>query len=245
MEWTLHITYAILKNTLRPERTFWIFFSLLCSDGGINCQLCDENGALHQYAHEATSPHACDSTGYWTPEEAVGWYSIILYYLFLIVSVSGQRGITLVHISFYISDIISPQPCDIYSRWWKQNGTPTQHATLTRAIVDVKNNTCSLINGENLASPAKLVYSHSGGSLSLERARCMRVWKNVGYKSLSHNCQDEEHSFCHQWIKKALGIPSSLVILGDVQKPGCHKRRCVSCAAFRLYSSCNRCSWLF
>ncbi|KAA0719365.1 Pappalysin-2 [Triplophysa tibetana] len=41
-------------------------------DGAISCQLCDENGALHQYAHDATSPHACDSTGYWTPEEAVG-----------------------------------------------------------------------------------------------------------------------------------------------------------------------------
>uniref|UniRef100_A0A672KPR9 Pappalysin 2 n=1 Tax=Sinocyclocheilus grahami TaxID=75366 RepID=A0A672KPR9_SINGR len=38
----------------------------------MSCHLCDENGALHQYAHEATSPHACDSTGYWTPEEAVG-----------------------------------------------------------------------------------------------------------------------------------------------------------------------------
>lgn len=149
------------------------------------------------------------------------------------------------------SYICSPQPCEMNSRWWKQNGTPTlpQRTTLTRAIVDVKNNTCSLINGdrENLASGVsrRAVYSHSGGSLSLERARCMRVWKNLEYKSLSHNCQDEEHSFCHQWIKKALGTASSLVILGDVQKPGCHKRRCVSCAAFQLYSSCNRCSWLF
>uniref|UniRef100_A0A673GA85 Pappalysin-2-like n=1 Tax=Sinocyclocheilus rhinocerous TaxID=307959 RepID=A0A673GA85_9TELE len=41
-------------------------------EGDMSCHLCDENGALHQYAHEATSPHACDSTGYWTPEEAVG-----------------------------------------------------------------------------------------------------------------------------------------------------------------------------
>ncbi|RXN20770.1 pappalysin-2 isoform X1 [Labeo rohita] len=41
-------------------------------EGDMNCHLCDENGALQQYAHEATSPHACDSTGYWTPEEAVG-----------------------------------------------------------------------------------------------------------------------------------------------------------------------------
>uniref|UniRef100_A0A671Q4N9 Pappalysin-2-like n=1 Tax=Sinocyclocheilus anshuiensis TaxID=1608454 RepID=A0A671Q4N9_9TELE len=41
-------------------------------EGDMNCLLCDENGAFHQYAYEATSPHACDSTGYWTPEEAVG-----------------------------------------------------------------------------------------------------------------------------------------------------------------------------
>ncbi|XP_016121372.1 pappalysin-2-like, partial [Sinocyclocheilus grahami] len=40
-------------------------------EGDMNCLLCDENGAFHQYAYEATSPHACDSTGYWTPEEAV------------------------------------------------------------------------------------------------------------------------------------------------------------------------------
>ncbi|XP_026061597.1 pappalysin-2 isoform X1 [Carassius auratus] len=41
-------------------------------EGDMSCHLCDENGALNQYAYEATSPHACDSTGYWTPEEAVG-----------------------------------------------------------------------------------------------------------------------------------------------------------------------------
>ncbi|KAG9273614.1 pappalysin-2 [Astyanax mexicanus] len=39
---------------------------------GVNCQLCDEHGVLHQYAFEATSPHTCDTSGYWTPEEAVG-----------------------------------------------------------------------------------------------------------------------------------------------------------------------------
>uniref|UniRef100_A0A673IPZ2 Pappalysin-2-like n=1 Tax=Sinocyclocheilus rhinocerous TaxID=307959 RepID=A0A673IPZ2_9TELE len=44
----------------------------ISGEGDMNCLLCDENGAFHQYAYEATSPHACDSTGYWTPEEAVG-----------------------------------------------------------------------------------------------------------------------------------------------------------------------------
>ncbi|XP_060787136.1 pappalysin-2 isoform X1 [Neoarius graeffei] len=45
---------------------------LMQREEGVNCQLCDEHGALHQYAHKATSPHSCDSSGYWTPEEAVG-----------------------------------------------------------------------------------------------------------------------------------------------------------------------------
>uniref|UniRef100_A0A8C1L882 Pappalysin 2 n=1 Tax=Cyprinus carpio TaxID=7962 RepID=A0A8C1L882_CYPCA len=44
----------------------------ISGEGDMSCHLCDENGALHQHAHEATSPHACDSTGYWTPEETVG-----------------------------------------------------------------------------------------------------------------------------------------------------------------------------
>ncbi|KAG9338489.1 hypothetical protein JZ751_025723 [Albula glossodonta] len=42
------------------------------SEGVVNCKDCEEDGAFHQYAHEATSPRACDSSGYWTPEEAVG-----------------------------------------------------------------------------------------------------------------------------------------------------------------------------
>jgi len=60
-------TSLTLFHPLFKSYSLW-----LCREGGINCHLCDENGALHQYAHEATSPHACDSTGYWTPEEAVG-----------------------------------------------------------------------------------------------------------------------------------------------------------------------------
>lgn len=59
-------------------------FTLMCEDveyvvclhreEGVNCQLCDKHGALYQYAYKATSPHSCDSSGYWTPEEAVGKY---------------------------------------------------------------------------------------------------------------------------------------------------------------------------
>ncbi|TRY60672.1 hypothetical protein DNTS_004266 [Danionella cerebrum] len=32
-------------------------------EADVNCRFCDENGALHQYAYRATSPHACDSSG--------------------------------------------------------------------------------------------------------------------------------------------------------------------------------------
>uniref|UniRef100_A0AAQ4RN02 Pappalysin 2 n=1 Tax=Gasterosteus aculeatus aculeatus TaxID=481459 RepID=A0AAQ4RN02_GASAC len=33
---------------------------------------CETDGVFHQYASEATSPRICDTSGYWTPEEAVG-----------------------------------------------------------------------------------------------------------------------------------------------------------------------------
>ncbi|CAM4603160.1 unnamed protein product [Caretta caretta] len=39
--------------------------STLCGD-------CAEDGTFSQYVHEASSPRVCDSSGYWTPEEAVG-----------------------------------------------------------------------------------------------------------------------------------------------------------------------------
>ncbi|XP_041847930.1 pappalysin-2 [Melanotaenia boesemani] len=39
---------------------------------GINCGDCEKDGIFHQYAHEASSPRICDTSGYWTPEEAIG-----------------------------------------------------------------------------------------------------------------------------------------------------------------------------
>nr|XP_033772401.1 pappalysin-2 [Geotrypetes seraphini] len=41
-------------------------------DPGTLCGDCTEDGSFHQYVHEASSPRVCDSSGYWTPEEAVG-----------------------------------------------------------------------------------------------------------------------------------------------------------------------------
>ncbi|KFO60979.1 Pappalysin-2, partial [Corvus brachyrhynchos] len=36
------------------------------------CDSCAEDGTFRQYVHEASSPRVCDSSGYWTPEEAEG-----------------------------------------------------------------------------------------------------------------------------------------------------------------------------
>ncbi|XP_069565911.1 pappalysin-2 [Brachyistius frenatus] len=38
----------------------------------LNCGDCENDGVFHQYAYEATSPRICDTSGYWTPEEATG-----------------------------------------------------------------------------------------------------------------------------------------------------------------------------
>ncbi|XP_036891062.1 pappalysin-2 [Sturnira hondurensis] len=39
---------------------------------GSVCGGCTEDGAFRQYVHSASSGRVCDSSGYWTPEEAVG-----------------------------------------------------------------------------------------------------------------------------------------------------------------------------
>eukprot|EP00064_Thunnus_orientalis_P002454 superscaffoldBa00000181_g2461 len=39
---------------------------------GVSCGECEKDGVFHQYAYEASSPRICDTSGYWTPEEAVG-----------------------------------------------------------------------------------------------------------------------------------------------------------------------------
>lgn len=36
------------------------------------CDSCAEDGTFRQFVHEASSPRVCDSSGYWTPEEAEG-----------------------------------------------------------------------------------------------------------------------------------------------------------------------------
>ncbi|KAM6219051.1 pappalysin-2 [Rhynchocyon petersi] len=36
------------------------------------CEACTEDGTFRQYVHTASSRRVCDSSGYWTPEEAVG-----------------------------------------------------------------------------------------------------------------------------------------------------------------------------
>ncbi|MBZ3887475.1 Pappalysin-2 [Sciurus carolinensis] len=39
---------------------------------GSVCGACTEDGTFRQYVHKASSRRVCDSSGYWTPEEAVG-----------------------------------------------------------------------------------------------------------------------------------------------------------------------------
>lgn len=46
----------------------------------INCGDCEKDGVFHQYAYEATSPHICDTSGYWTPDEAVGQSNSIRFW---------------------------------------------------------------------------------------------------------------------------------------------------------------------
>uniref|UniRef100_H3C6N9 Pappalysin 2 n=1 Tax=Tetraodon nigroviridis TaxID=99883 RepID=H3C6N9_TETNG len=38
----------------------------------LSCGDCSLDGVFHQYAYEAASPRVCDTSGYWTPDEAVG-----------------------------------------------------------------------------------------------------------------------------------------------------------------------------
>lgn len=69
-------------------------FRVVCMyrEEGVNCQLCDEHGALHQYAYKASSPHSCDSSGYWTPEEAVGKYLCPVHVSLIIPDPFGKGG---------------------------------------------------------------------------------------------------------------------------------------------------------
>uniref|UniRef100_A0A667XQM6 Pappalysin 2 n=1 Tax=Myripristis murdjan TaxID=586833 RepID=A0A667XQM6_9TELE len=48
-----------VRGPLHPRYDVWLFFFT-------------KDGVFHQYAHEATSPRICDTSGYWTPEEAIG-----------------------------------------------------------------------------------------------------------------------------------------------------------------------------
>lgn len=63
-----HSVCAISRNSSSvfsyPSSSFHV--------SGVSCGECEKDGVFHQYAHEATSPRICDTSGYWTPEEAVG-----------------------------------------------------------------------------------------------------------------------------------------------------------------------------
>ncbi|XP_029474617.1 pappalysin-2 [Rhinatrema bivittatum] len=65
----------IIQQSLNSITIHWlppISGALYERDPGTLCGDCTEDGSFHQYVHEASSPRVCDSSGYWTPEEAVG-----------------------------------------------------------------------------------------------------------------------------------------------------------------------------
>lgn len=53
-------------------QSIFSFIFLFFRESGNLCGNCAEDGTFSQYVHEASSPWICDSSGYWTPEEAVG-----------------------------------------------------------------------------------------------------------------------------------------------------------------------------
>ncbi|XP_028987725.1 pappalysin-2 [Betta splendens] len=55
-----------------PPMTGPLYQSSSLHLSGIDCGNCEKDGVFHQYAYAATSPRICDTSGYWTPEEAVG-----------------------------------------------------------------------------------------------------------------------------------------------------------------------------
>lgn len=67
----------------------------------INCGDCEKDGVFHQYAYEATSPHICDTSGYWTPDEAVGQSNSIRFWT------SSNENLELSMCYSYISFIIT------------------------------------------------------------------------------------------------------------------------------------------
>lgn len=54
-----------------PPETCWGVCSVSREQDAL-CDSCAEDGTFRQYVHEASSPRVCDSSGYWTPEEAEG-----------------------------------------------------------------------------------------------------------------------------------------------------------------------------
>ncbi|XP_020791700.2 pappalysin-2 [Boleophthalmus pectinirostris] len=69
----------ITAQTARSVSLYWLaplsgplYQSSALGFSGVDCGLCESDGVFHQYAFEAASPRVCDTSGYWTPEEAVG-----------------------------------------------------------------------------------------------------------------------------------------------------------------------------
>ncbi|KAM9323172.1 pappalysin-2 [Pholidichthys leucotaenia] len=68
---TDHSTDSVSLYWLPPIRGP-LYQSSSLHPSGITCADCEKDGIFHQYAYEASSPRICDTSGYWTPDEATG-----------------------------------------------------------------------------------------------------------------------------------------------------------------------------
>ncbi|KAM4642162.1 pappalysin-2 [Discoglossus pictus] len=72
---TVPLPPMVIEQTVDSLTIHWmppISGELYERESGSDCGFCAADGSFHQYVHQATSPRVCDSSGYWTPEEAVG-----------------------------------------------------------------------------------------------------------------------------------------------------------------------------
>eukprot|EP00079_Xenopus_tropicalis_P008425 XP_002931515.3 PREDICTED: pappalysin-2 [Xenopus tropicalis] len=66
---------VVIKQSLDSLTIHWLpplSGKLYERDSTSTCESCSSDGSFYQYAYHASSPRICDSSGYWTPEEAVG-----------------------------------------------------------------------------------------------------------------------------------------------------------------------------
>jgi len=80
----------------------------------INCGDCEKDGVFHQYAYEASSPRICDTSGYWTPDEAIGQSNYRCVCMFVCATLRLIEGITLALFFFLKTWILFENHSPVY-----------------------------------------------------------------------------------------------------------------------------------